>query len=281
MKTVVLNRHFAFRPLVAISGFLSIILCAALCFGGSYVAGSGANEVAAADSLNASRSLQNNAGGQSASNTATVTKHAAGGTTTVNGPTETCVPFNGSLNPGTVALSDGSAGLIQQIDQPSFYQIFGNTSDSLRSQVRECGPKSSGQSTAQFAAETNYNLTWRYQYVGDGDGLCHVTNASVGIHINQVMPFWHPASGASSKFAAEWNTFSRNLTTHENGHISLDLQYAQTLLNDLQNFPSTSCDQLNESVRHLADSDSNLLAQANDNYDSSTNHGATQGAILP
>jgi predicted secreted Zn-dependent protease len=276
MKKAVSVRNLSFRPLLALSGVLAVILCALICFGSTYVVGLRDAQIAAADSLKPITSHQSNAGGNAAKNAS----KAVGTATNVTEPVETCVPYSGTLSPSPMPLTDDSVSLNQQMDQPSTYQIFGRNGDTLRSQIRQCAPKDDGQSS-QFAAETIYNLTWRYQYVSIGNDVCQVTNASVGIHISQIMPLWRPDSKTPASFTSGWNNFAKNLSTHENGHVNLDLQYAQALLNDLRDFPPTPCSQMAESVKHLADSDSAMLAQANDNYDSTTNHGATQGAILP
>jgi predicted secreted Zn-dependent protease len=280
MKKAVSVRNLSFRPLLALSGVLAVILCALICFGSTYVVGLRDAQVAAADSLKPSTSHQSNAGGQAGSNAAQNASRTLGAAANVTEPVETCVPSTGALTPSAMPLSDSTNGLNQQIDQPNQYQIFGRNSATLRDQIRQCSPHDAGQN-AQFAAQTTYNLTWRYQYVGIGNDMCQVTNASVGIHISQIMPLWHPDSSTPASLTSGWNNFAKNLTTHESGHVSLDLQYAQALLNDLRSFPPTPCSQMAESVKHLADSDSAMLSQANDNYDTTSNHGATQGAILP
>jgi predicted secreted Zn-dependent protease len=279
MKLRISVRNLAFRPLLVVAGLLAIALCLSICITGSYLAGLHESQIASADTLNPPIGSQKALAAGTVSKTVSASSKASGASTQVNEPIETCVPFGSSGDPSPLPLSDNSTGLIQQIDQPLTYQIFGRSADALRNQVKQCAPKDAGQSGASFAAQTNYRLLWRYKYTDTGN-MCKVADASVSIHINQVMPLWRP-DNAPGGLLNEWNDFMRNLNTHEAGHVTLDLQYAQNLLNDLRNFPSTPCSQLQESVRHLADTDIAELAQANDNYDSTTNHGATQGAILP
>jgi predicted secreted Zn-dependent protease len=251
-----------------------------ICFGSSYIAGLRDAQIASADTLNPPIGSLKALTSGTVSQTASSSARSAGASTKVTDPIETCVPLSGSVAPTPLALSENSTGLQQQIDQPLSYQIFGNSDSTLRSQIRQCAPKDDGQAGASFAAQTNYRLLWRYKYIDDG-GMCKISDASVSIHINQVLPQWQPRSGAPKALVGEWNNFMRAVATHENGHVTLDLQYAQNLLDDLRNFPPTPCSQLQESVSHLASTDIAQLAQANDNYDSTTNHGATQGAILP
>ncbi|MGH7240945.1 MAG: DUF922 domain-containing protein, partial [Candidatus Saccharimonadales bacterium] len=126
-----------------------------------------------------------------------------------------------------------------------------------------------------------YRISWQYAYVHDSASMCHVVHAKVGVHVGQILPLWQPTATANAGLPGTWQAFMTALTAHENGHTALDVQYAQILLDNLSSFPPTACDQLPSAIQHLAHSDIGTLDQANDNYDSSTNHGATQGAILP
>ena len=192
---------------------------------------------------------------------------------------QSCVPVASSL-PTPLSLTDSAPGFKQQIDSPATYQIYGNDAAAWRTQIRSCAPKSTSQTTAEFTAETKYQLTWRYQTV-ENEGQCHISNASVGIHVSQVLPIWQPTTATPTTLITQWNAFVIALSAHENGHTALDIEYAQRLLNDLNNYPATPCDQFAQSVKQLTDTDVSELEQANDNYDSNTDHGATQGAILP
>jgi predicted secreted Zn-dependent protease len=177
-------------------------------------------------------------------------------------------------------LNSATAGLSVVVDSARFYTIHGYTTTDLRHQVQACAPHGSASSSAEFTAETNYQLNWQYDYSISGD-ICVITGVKVGLHVSQDMPVWQVPAGANAGLQSQWATFIANLQTHENGHAALDKQYAQVLLDDLRTFPPTDCANFAASIQHLTDNDVAVLNQANDNYDSSTNHGATQGAVLP
>jgi len=50
---------------------------------------------------------------------------------------------------------------------------------------------------------------------------------------------------------------------------------------DLTALPAMACSQLASSANGIIQNDVAALNQANTDYDSQTNHGATQGAVLP
>lgn len=270
---------FKIRPLVAIWALVVIILCFSLCVGTWRVASLYQHQTVAADSLQASATHTTNAQPSVVLNTTPAAQPPV--TDATQATTTNCTPYAGPNLPAALSLSGNPDGLTKQIDSPSIYRIYGNTPATLRSQIRQCASKSDGSDGAMYTAQTTYKLTWQYNYVAEGNGMCKVVHAKVGIHIMQIMPLWQPGVAAQAGLSSQWQSFMSSLKTHENGHTALDVQYAQTLLDDLNSFPATSCGQLAQSVKHLTDSDVATLNQANDNYDTSTNHGATQGAVLP
>lgn len=268
-----------FRPVVALWGLVAILLCASLCFGGQKLLGTYQDQIAVAAPAQVAAAHTTTLEMTPVKTTASAPQPAAGGSTHATTPIQTCVPYSGNMTPSSLNLTTAPAGLTKQIDAPTPYRIYGNTANTLRSQVKQCAPKTTGDA-AEFTAETTYQLTWQYDYINNG-GTCTVTNAKVGIHVMQVVPLWQPTTAAQAGLASQWQTFMNNLMTHENGHLALDVQYAQTLLDDLNHFPPTPCDQLAQSIKYVTDHDVATLNQANDNYDATTDHGATQGAILP
>ena len=95
-----------------------------------------------------------------------------------------------------------------------------------------------------------------------------------------ILPAWQPGGSAAAGLAGNWQNLIASLTVHENGHVAIDQQYANQLLNDLQSLPATACESLAASVATKAAADIAVLNTANAAYDAATNHGATQGAVL-
>lgn len=267
------------RPRVGMICLLAIAICSMLCMGGLQLANAHKQQLVAADTPQPHISAVTKPTASAVSTTAPSSTPAPGAATQSTTPVQTCVPYTDSLVPTQIDLRSVSDGLAQLIDSPTQYRIYGTNAATLRSQVRQCAPATNG--SAQYTAQTTYSLNWQYGYTRDASGMCRVVHPKVGLHVSQILPVWQPTAQADAGLPATWQQFMSALATHENGHTALDVQYAQTLQSDLNNFPATACDHIQQAVQHLADSDVATLNQANDNYDSSTNHGATQGAILP
>ena len=196
---------------------------------------------------------------------------------------QSCAPDSTYGLPSQLNLAADGNGLTQVIDAHSYYQVYGNTAAQIHAQVKQCAPNGGSEAGGgdEFAAETGYRLTWQYDTTTDGSGVCDVANVKVGLHLNMVLPAWQATASASNGLNAAWQNYISSLVTHENGHAAIDQQYAGQLLNDLQAYPATDCGSIAASIQAKANADIAALTAANNAYDAQTNHGATQGAILP
>lgn|GEM_PF-4056921 len=180
--------------------------------------------------------------------------------------------------PQQLDLSARPVGLTTVSDPIDYYAISGANDAVLRQQIISCAPQLSGQD--QFTGYSVYALDWSYDYSIGDNNQCQITSAKVGLHLAEVLPQWQDGA-ASASFTASWQHFMTRLRVHENGHLSLDKQYAAKVLADLQHAGPLNCGNLTATVSKLVHADITALNQANDNYDAITDHGATQGAILP
>lgn len=186
-----------------------------------------------------------------------------------------CVRPAGTQSP-QVPNDSPAIGLVQTPEITSYYTIFGNTRAQISNQMYQCSPVLSGNS--RFSANTEYVLTWSFQYQSSVDDLCTISNARVGLGIAKTFPKWQASNDTPQGLSARWNTFMNNLTIHEEGHAQLDRDYAQQILTSLQNFPPSACDTISAGANAKANSIMSALNQANEAYDQATEHGANQGA---
>lgn len=189
-----------------------------------------------------------------------------------------CSPLSFGM-PSQLSLANAPVELSVQTDAPTQYQIYGNTASELRTQIRHCAPGASSSTGAEYTGQTSYNLSWQYS-VSVG-ASCSAQNIKVGVHTAIALPYWQPTGNATSGLAGRWQLFATNLGTHEQGHVMIDKQYAAKLLADLNALGPVDCGSLNSAVNDIVNRDVAALNQTNDTYDAQTNHGATQGAVLP
>ena len=190
-----------------------------------------------------------------------------------------CTPASYTL-PSQLDLSNAAPGITEVIDTPQQYQIFGNTSSQIHAQLQNCVPQAPNIS-GKFTAYTSYAANITYDYTNDGTGQCTLTDVKVGLHMNQIFPVWQPTANTVAGLANSWQAFMAGLHLHEQGQVTLNEQYAQIILSDMQHFPATSCGTITQAVTAKFQGDLAALNQAHNAYEAQTNYGATQGALVP
>lgn len=194
-------------------------------------------------------------------------------------PIPACTPL-ATPNPGGIDLSTTAPGLHVRYDPSVYYQIYGNTANQLRTQIAHCAPGATSSSEAEYTGDTSYNLDWQYTTLVSNNG-CTITNVQIGLHIVTTLPAWSPTAQAAAGLPNRWQAFANALAAHEHGHAQLDANYAGALLQRLNSLGNIDCSNITGTVQSVVDSGVHALNSANDAYDQQTNHGATQGAILP
>lgn len=252
--------------------FISILFAISLLIIGSSQAKSNHNDTSTAKTVaiassNVPTKPDTNAGGAQVKTTGA----------TVSKPVPKCVPLSTYTQPTAPSPNSGSTGLNQIPTQTITYDVFGNSIDQISNQIHSCSPVNHGG--MRYAASTDYSINWSFKYINDESGLCKITDVYVGLHIIKVMPKWQPTA-SNPKLSKSWNLFYAHLDSHENSHANLDRKYAEKILNELQNMAPSSCESINTTANARANALITELNRANNQYDSSTSHGSTEGANL-
>jgi predicted secreted Zn-dependent protease len=198
---------------------------------------------------------------------------ASPGSTSPEGDVPNCTPAKYRLpTPLDVqGLPDGVTTFEDSLQQ---YTIYGNTADDRLRQLQRCAP------TGEYAGAASYQITWQYGYMVRSDGLCQIIQPKIALHLAMILPRWQPGSDVSADELATWNAYIRALSTHEQGHYQISQQYAGAMLDGLNQLPAQACSDVKGAADKLLETKLTQLNAAQNNYDDTTNHGATQGAVL-
>ncbi len=109
------------------------------------------------------------------------------------------------------------------------------------------------------------NLNWDDNQV--------VTSGTLAVDLEVLVPAWARLSDANDAVRAEWNRWSEALMTHETGHANLVYQY-------LDNFEDSLVGMAQDDAWAAFEQRKTDLQTASNDYDSSTNHGISQGTTL-
>lgn len=172
-----------------------------------------------------------------------------------------------------INLSLKQDGLTQVVDAPKYYTVYGHTINEVQRQLSQCSP------TGYFAT-TNYNMNWMYSTRRVSGELCAITHVRVGMHIAAQYPSWQADGLSSAQLASQWQQLSASLVNHEQGHVTRNLQTAQSLVTSLRAIPPAGCSQIKAQATSIVNDHYTRLKAAHNSYDVQTNHGQTQGAWL-
>jgi predicted secreted Zn-dependent protease len=191
-----------------------------------------------------------------------------------------CTPDTSYTLPSSI--SPTGSGLSIQVDQPSIYTVYGDSTTAIINQMADCTPVTSsgtGGSPGKYGASTANAVSWSVSYSEAGD-TCSITSVGVTIHINQVFPSWSAPSDASTSLTAAWQAYIAKLHAYEQGHVNLDELWAKNVLNDISAIQPGNCDSIDQTVNATARNDlSNSLA-ANSNYDQVNDFGNKEDVNL-
>lgn len=174
-------------------------------------------------------------------------------------------------------LSISPPGLHAIVDTPETYAIYGDTPAQVRAQMQACAPGTGHE----FSGSTDFWLGSQYRYTSTSADTCQLTDVAVTLHVHQTLPSWVASANAEAGLTGAWQAYMTHLKTHENGHATLDMQYAALAQTTLENLPPIPCSTVSATVTAKMNSIVAALNVANDTYDTATQHGATQGAIWP
>ncbi len=175
------------------------------------------------------------------------------------------------VTPNAIATNALPLGVTIKQDNPQYYELFGASYEELRQSLDSCAIRQA--SAGEHHAITSYNITWQYTPMLSNDGLCRLQAIKVASHIAQFLP-------QASSSDQIWQRYNKAIIVHEAGHVDTNLRYAQSLYDHLSTVSAASCETATSMAQTVIESELSMLETENTMYDSQTNHGATQGAVL-
>lgn len=130
-----------------------------------------------------------------------------------------------------------------------------------------------------YAGRYEWQVAWHYVTGREGT-LCRVTRATVTLTSTVTLPEWTPAAITDPATESEWTRFRRALAVHEQGHRDLAYAGAGRIRRALEGIPLQPCASIAADVSRAAQPLLSAMKVEQARYDSTTRHGATQGATF-
>lgn len=167
--------------------------------------------------------------------------------------------------PGVTHLNQGTR----------YYQVYGRTIDEIRNQLVACSPLGhQGNAGASFG-----QLVYSYT-IARGGGVCRVTKTHVVLYSARIIPSWSADQETTGPLTTKWNQFVAATITHEDGHMTIDRDYASRLVTTLDGMTHSDCILIDKLAMEAAAAIQAQLDSAQASYDARTHHGITQGATF-
>lgn len=185
------------------------------------------------------------------------------------------VPY---VSPSQLDVLNLPEGLTVVVDTPYTYAVKATSLSGLRTAVTTCAARV--QVAGDFHAITARQINWTYTLSATADEGCTLKDIRVGLHVAQFLPTLSNEARLDASDLAAWNKYETSLHLHEAGHVAIARRYAGELTDKLQAMHTLSCDQLKTQAGLTINSILTTLNTEDTLYDTETNHGATQGAVL-
>lgn len=176
------------------------------------------------------------------------------------------------------------AGLVALADEPAVsvktttYKVQGKSVSDLRARMMQDGPVD-----AQKRHHPGFT-TWRVNWIfgcGATGGEVRLERISVKVDVKYTLPEWEKPGDADPELAAKWQNYMLALRKHEDGHRDIGVRAGRRILETLEQLPAAeSCMKAGQAAN---ESGQKILQSFRDEeleYDRTTRHGATQGAVL-
>jgi len=167
---------------------------------------------------------------------------------------------------------------VMESEKIETYDVAGTTSTELWDQIRQFGPTDAAGK--HYAGDLLSNIHWQTWLHTDAQG-CSVERSEVTVDTVVTVPRWTNAREGSEALQTDWDIFLSRLKEHEAGHRSNAVKAAQAVREAIEGVGRLpDCDTLRPIVKQAAEAAIDHWKQVDIDYDTTTRHGETQGAVL-
>jgi len=164
-------------------------------------------------------------------------------------------------------------------DSIDYRDITGNTEAALAAALKNTA--AADPAGDEFFGRTRWRVQWNFR-VESVDGSCRLASATTDLDIRMSLPRWDPPPSASPELVRRWNRFMSALRKHEDGHRDIAVAAANAIeKHAMKAAPEPDCDTLKKTLSQIADATVQEYRDRGTSYDTTTQHGRTQGATFP
>lgn len=179
-----------------------------------------------------------------------------------------------------VLTTDSVPGIgVRFTSRMEHYDVFGTSLPTLR---RDMGAKAvATRGGGRHTARTTWDLRWRYASSRETAFGCVPVGVQVFLDVVVTFPRWQDSTRAESdSLREEWGRFTKVLLEHEANHADIAIGAVNRLSQNLRRVRAPVCPALYGEMLQVGQRSTDEMRASNENYDRSTMHGRTEGAVL-
>jgi len=160
-----------------------------------------------------------------------------------------------------------------------YYEVCGCDEEALHCDLKQkCVRWSDGH---KYDSLTSWDVKWDHGY-DQASETCAINSFRPIVEITFRYPRWKRTDDAPRALMEKWDRYLKNLIIHENGHRDMVVDAANDLSRAVaQLSPAPTCGDLDRNVRALFRKRMEIMNEEQREYDKTTKHGTTQGAVFP
>lgn len=161
----------------------------------------------------------------------------------------------------------------------NYYNLYSTTASGLRAEMNRKGIRWTDGKT--YDAFASWYVSWRYEYYTNS-GRCALEYIDVSVEIEYTLPKWVTQFMGGKETRIKWLKYIDALKKHEHGHGDIGISAANDIEKALLRLGSNpSCRALGEEANAIGYRILDNYGKREVEYDRSTGHGRTQGAVFP
>ena len=130
----------------------------------------------------------------------------------------------------------------------------------------------------RFHGYTRWYVRWQFQWAPDPQGRCRITKVNTRLTTEVQLPDLRRGTEAQQ---ARFDRYLPALSQHEQGHVQVGRDAAQTIDRAIADMPAAAdCATLERNANTLGQALLQEHVEREKQFDVTTGHGATQGALL-
>ena len=160
-----------------------------------------------------------------------------------------------------------------------YYDVGGRDAREVRANLNRFGPADKNQK--RFDAITRWSVSWNYQY-RQANGRCAIASVTSKVDVTVTFPRLKADASTPPALRNAFGNYTAKLMVHEKGHAQTGINIARRIETGIRALaPEPNCTVLAGVANRLGHTLDGQGSRADDEYDTRTQHGATQGATFP